>query len=73
MYEMRYAATDRSAMVWHVMAKGATGSTLCGSDLPLPPETPRTAPTEQYCTTCLAVFRTAMEGGRSAPKSLKSG
>ncbi|WP_344493966.1 hypothetical protein [Streptomyces enissocaesilis] len=63
MYEMRAEPTvDRGELVWHVIAKDAPASTLCGSRLAPPlAAPPGEAAAERYCHPCMSAFGSAMQ------------
>lgn len=65
MYEMRAESTvDRGELVWHVIAKDAPASTLCGSHLAPPPAHPDDeAAKDRYCAPCMTAFGSAVRGG----------
>ncbi|MEU6890259.1 hypothetical protein ABZ934_00385 [Streptomyces sp. NPDC046557] len=60
MYEMRAeSSAERGQLLWHVIAKDTTLSTLCGSLLsPGRPPVPPTEPTaDHYCAACMHAVR----------------
>ncbi|AYV31599.1 hypothetical protein OHU17_03745 [Streptomyces goshikiensis] len=63
MYEMRAESiADRCQLLWHVIAKDTTFSTLCGSLLN-PDQTPPPAAdpaAERYCAPCMTAFSRAV-------------
>lgn len=62
MYEMRAESiVDRGELVWHVIAKDAPASTLCGSRLAPPPaHTDGEAAKDRYCAPCMTAFSSAV-------------
>lgn len=63
MYEMRAESTvDRGELVWHVIAKDAPASTLCGSHLAPPLAAMHSEATaERYCNPCMTAFSSAIQ------------
>ncbi|MCB5183345.1 hypothetical protein [Streptomyces antimicrobicus] len=66
MYEMRAESSDdRRRLVWHVLAKDASASALCGFRLPAEPDI---APAgeepeaEHYCAPCMDAFGGVVQG-----------
>ncbi|RSS79102.1 hypothetical protein [Streptomyces sp. WAC06614] len=65
MYEMRAESTDgRRRLVWHVLAKDAGASALCGFLLPAEPAVPggEEPETEHYCAPCMDAFGGVVQG-----------
>ncbi|MFF5707167.1 hypothetical protein ACFY7H_32465 [Streptomyces sp. NPDC012794] len=69
MYEMRAEfAPERSEMLWHVLAKGQTTTTLCGYSLPQGSTVAALmseGTAERYCARCMTAVRSTV--GNSAP------